>query len=99
VDRDQVLGILADHQEEMKQFGVKSLAVFGSVARGEARSKSDVDLLVEFDPVSKRIGLLAFVRLRHRLEELLERHVDLVTPKALKRQLRDQVLKEAIYAR
>jgi predicted nucleotidyltransferase len=73
--------------------------VFGSVARGEARSKSDVDLLVEFDPVSKRIGLLAFVRLRHRLEELLERHVDLVTPKALKRQLRDQVLKEAIYAR
>ena len=99
MDRDQVLGILADHQEEMKQFGVKSLAVFGSVARGEARSKSDVDLLVEFDPVSKRIGLLAFVRLRHRLEELLERHVDLVTPKALKRQLRDQVLKEAIYAR
>ena len=96
--RREVLEILAEHKEELNEFGVKSLAMFGSAARGEDTPKSDVDLLVEFDPVRGKIGLLAFVRLQHRLEELLGMRVDLVTPKALKRQLRDQILKEAIYA-
>ncbi|MCK4785845.1 MAG: nucleotidyltransferase family protein, partial [Desulfobacteraceae bacterium] len=70
----------------------------GSVARGEASAKSDVDLMVEFDPAHHRIGLFAFIRLRHRLEDMLGTYVDLVTPKALKRQLRDQILREAICA-
>lgn len=99
MERDQVIGILAKHEEEMKQYGVKSIALFGSVARGEGKSESDIDLLVEFDSASSNIGLFAFVRLQHRLQELLGRRVDLVTPKALKRQLRDRILKEAVYAR
>ena len=93
-----VLEILAEHKEELNEFGVKSLALFGSAARGEQTPQSDVDLLVEFDPRAGTIGLLAFVRLQHRLEELLGMRVDLVTRKALKRQLRDRILKEAIYA-
>ena len=47
---------------------MKSLKLFGSVVRGEARPESDIDILVEF---SRPIGLLAFVRLKHRLTELL----------------------------
>jgi len=67
--------------------------LFCSVARGEPTAESDIDLLVEF---SRPIGLLQFVELKRILEEVFERSVDLVTPKALKPQLRDGILKEAI---
>lgn len=89
------LDILNSHRQELKELGVKSIAVFGSAVRGEARPESDIDVLVEFETP---VGILAFLRLQHRLEELLGRRVDLVTPAALKRQLRDQILKEAVYA-
>jgi len=95
MQQERALDILRKHRQELQQFGVKSIAVFGSVVRGEARRESDIDILVEFD---RQIGLFAFLRLQHRLEELLGRRVDLVTPASLKRQLRDRVLKEAVYA-
>ncbi len=91
----KALDILNSHRQELKELGVKSIAVFGSAVRGEARPESDIDVLVEFETP---VGILAFLRLQHRLEELLGRRVDLVTPAALKRQLRDQILKEAVYA-
>jgi predicted nucleotidyltransferase len=98
VKRDEVLKTLSEHRAELNRHGVKSIALFGSVARGEDSARSDVDILVELDHLRHRIGLFAFIRLRHRLEEMLGTQVDLVTPKALKRQLKDQILKEAIYA-
>jgi predicted nucleotidyltransferase len=50
MNRNQVLKIIADHRETLaRDFGVKSLALFGSVVRDEANAASDVDLLVEFD--------------------------------------------------
>jgi hypothetical protein len=84
--------ILRSHQAELREAGVKSLKLFGSVVRGEAGPESDIDILVEF---SRPIGLLAFVRLKHRLAELLGRPVDLVTPEALKSPLRDGIINEA----
>jgi len=95
--RDKILGILHDYAEELDQFGVRSIAVFGSAARDEHGPKSDVDILVEFDP-ARRIGLLGFIRLRQRLEEMIGVRVDLATKKALKPQLRDRILREAVYA-
>ena len=86
------LEILRRHQAELQQAGVKSLKLFGSVARGEARPESDLDILVEF---GRPIGLLAFVRLKQRLSDLLGRPVDLVTPEALKAPLRQSILNEA----
>ncbi len=86
------LEILQQHQAELREAGVKSLKLFGSVVRGEARADSDIDILVEF---SRPIGLLAFVRLKNRLAELLGRPVDLVTPEALKPPLRPVILLEA----
>ncbi|MDJ0541002.1 MAG: nucleotidyltransferase domain-containing protein, partial [Microcystis sp. M53603_WE2] len=56
--RDEVLTILAKHREQLEKLGVKSLSLFGSVARDEARFDSDVDLLVEF---SKAVGLFEFI--------------------------------------
>jgi predicted nucleotidyltransferase len=82
MQRDDVLKILAEHGDELRQqFGVKSLALFGSVARGEARERSDVDLLIEFE---RPVGLFHFFTVQHYLEDLLGvAQVDLVMPDAL----------------
>jgi predicted nucleotidyltransferase len=93
--RDEALRILSEHQEELNGFGVERLAIFGSVARNEAGPESDVDVLVEF---SKPVGLFEFVRLQRYLEDVLGKPVHLTTEDALKRQLRERVLGEAIAA-
>jgi hypothetical protein len=77
-----------------KEFHVKEIGVFGSYARGEAGSKSDVDILVEF---SKPIGW-EFLDLKEYLEGILGITVDLVTVKGLKTQMRDRVLRDVVYA-
>jgi hypothetical protein len=79
---------------DLKRRGVKSLAIFGSVARGEASGGSDIDLLVEFD---RPVGLFEFIRLKYALEELTGFRVDLVTPDALRPALREAILSEAVY--
>ena len=73
------------------KYGVSSLAVFGSYAKGEARPESDVDMLVSF---SNRVSLLTLVALERELSELLGREVDLQTEAALSPYLRDRILKE-----
>ena len=75
--------------------GVAHLWLFGSFARDEAREDSDVDLLVEF---SRPIGMFEFVRLQRELGERIGRKVELVTRAALKPQLRDRTLAEAVLA-
>ena len=95
--RDKIIKILHDHAVELDQLGVRSIALFGSAARDEHGPKSDVDILVEFD-TSRSIGLFDFIRLRLRLQEMLGMQVDLATKNALKPQLRDQILREAVYA-
>ncbi len=94
MSRDEILQVLAEHREELKGFGVKSLALFGSVVRGEARPDSDVDILVEFEGPAT---FDRYMELKFFLEELLGRRVDLVTRKALKPRLRPHVEREAVY--
>jgi len=93
--RDVVLEKIAKHRTELSRLGVKSLALFGSTARGEAQAGSDVDLLVEF---SRPVGLFAFLEVKTYLEGFLARPVDLVTPNALRRDSREAILREAIHA-
>jgi predicted nucleotidyltransferase len=73
---------------------VKSIAVFGSVARGEATPSSDIDLLVEF---SRPVGLFEFIRLKFYLEVLTSCRVDLVTHDAIRPAMRQDILNEAVY--
>ena len=77
-----------------EQFGVSQLGVFGSYARGEQNSKSDLDLLVDFD---EPIGLFKFMDLNDQLEELIGMKVDLVTRGALKPYIGKQILSEVSY--
>ena len=93
--RSDVLSILHEKRGELSEkYGVKSLALFGSVARDEARPDSDVDLLVEFD---RPVGLFAFIGLQQFLENLLGSKVDLGTLLSLKPRMKDSVLQEAIH--
>ena len=95
--RDEALRLLREHREEIAGLGVKSLAIFGSVARDEAGLESDVDILVEFEP-DARVSLFELVDLQTYLENLFGRKVDLGTPDTLREEFRDQVLKEAVRA-
>jgi hypothetical protein len=93
--REEVLARLQEHETELQGMDVASLAVFGSVARNEAGPGSDVDLLVEF---ARPVGLFRFLAVKEYLEALLGRPVDLATRDALKRQFREAILREAVYA-
>ena len=93
--RDEIVRLLRDHRAEIEGLGVKSLALFGSAARDEAGTGSDVDVLVEF---TVPVGFFKFLDVKDYLETLLGCTVDLVTPNALKRQLREHILREAVRA-
>jgi predicted nucleotidyltransferase len=95
-NREQVLWHLKRQARVLKdRFGIRSLALFGSVVRGEMRRESDVDLLVEFED-GYPAGMLEFVELKNWLEGVLSRPVDLVTPANIKPRIRDRILKEAV---
>lgn len=75
------------------RYGIRNIRVFGSLARGDASSDSDIDLLVEYVPGR---GGFAFVDFCDAVEQLLKRKVDVVTEKSLHPVIRDEVLAEAI---
>lgn len=84
--RDEILRVAA-------RYGARNVRVFGSVARGEADERSDVDFLVELEPGR---SLLDLGGLQYELERLLGRRVDVVTERGLRRRIRDRVLREAV---
>ncbi len=94
-DPSFVLQVLRANQDDIARLGVKSLAIFGSVARNDAGPTSDVDILVEF---SRPVGLFDFIAVKETLETLLQHPVDLVTPDALRPTIKDRILIDAIYA-
>ncbi len=89
--------LLQHHHAEIHRLaakhGVRNIRVFGSVARGDAEAKSDVDLLVELEPGR---NLLDLGGLQMDLESLLQCPVDVVTERGLRDRLRAHVLKEAV---
>ncbi len=93
MNREEVLRLLRDHQTEMKRLGIRSLSLFGSVARDEAESESDVDLLADLDPP---YTFDRYTQAKFYLEDLLGRPVDLVMPETLRPRARIAVQKEAI---
>jgi predicted nucleotidyltransferase len=97
MNKDEVIDKLRAHEPELKAAGIVRLAVFGSVARGESSTESDVDLLADFDN-TKRYTLLTMGRLENHLADLLGTRVDLSSPEWLKESVKDRVLREAVLA-
>ena len=94
MDRNQTLALLAEHKPVLAQrFGVRRLALFGSMARDTARPDSDVDVLVGFDEPP---APSAFFGVQFYIEDLLDRPVDLVTETALRPELKPYVERDAI---
>ena len=85
-----------DHLKALqKEYKVKTIGIFGSVARDTQTKKSDVDVLIEF---SQPLGFFKFIELENFLSGVLKKKVDLVSKNALKESIKDQVLKEVVYA-
>jgi uncharacterized protein len=91
MELSHVSHLIQQNRDNLDRHAVKSLAVFGSVARGEATETSDLDVLVEF---SKPVGLFEFIRLKKFLEDLTGCKVDLVTQDALHPVMRETILNE-----
>ncbi|MEQ1707521.1 MAG: nucleotidyltransferase family protein [Terricaulis sp.] len=95
LDSDTALAQLRRLEPELRQFGVASLYLFGSLARGEAESESDVDLFFERQP-GRRLSLLDVIGIRHFLEDQLHSPVDLILRESLHPMLRGDIEAEAV---
>jgi predicted nucleotidyltransferase len=92
--RDEIVARMASNPATLRSLGVASLALFGSAARGEITTRSDVDVLVGFHG---RATFDRYTDLKTYLERLLGRRVDLVTTKALKPAIRERIAAEAVH--
>ena len=92
---EEIERILAEHKKELYQkYKIKKIGIFGSFARGEQSKESDVDIIVEFEEVP---GLIKFIEIEEYLSKLLGRKVDLVRKPAIRKELKDKILKEVVY--
>ena len=79
--RDQILSMLRSKKPELQErYPISELGIFGSYARGDQNSNSDIDILVDFNG---HIGI-SFIKLAHELEDLFKQKVDLVSRRAIK---------------
>jgi predicted nucleotidyltransferase len=91
--RDKVIQLLQEHKAKLNELGLRSISIFGSVARDEASTSSDIDLLVEMAPP---YTYDRYINAKFYLEDLLECQVDLVMNETLRERIRPQVEREAI---
>jgi len=93
----EIKNILEKHKTELKtKYGIKEIGIFGSYLREEQKKKSDLDVLIEFEPDVK-MDLIKFVELEEHLSNLLGVKVDLVMKSGLKPRIGKHILREVAY--
>jgi predicted nucleotidyltransferase len=92
---EDVRRLIEPEASALRSRGVTALYVFGSVARGEASSTSDIDVIVDYDPASE-FNLIDLAGVHRRLSECLGASVDVVTRSGIHRRIRERVLNEAV---
>lgn len=97
LDKHWVIAKLREHETELKAAGIAHLVLHGSVARGEASTESDIDLIGDFDR-TKGLTLFDLVGLERKLTGILGRHVDLADQQTLKEPVRIRAEREAVIA-
>ena len=95
LNKNTLLTLIQNHQSEIKAFGVNKLGIFGSFVRDEQNEKSDVDILVEFEPNQKTFD--NFINLCFFLEDMLKKKVELVTVESLSPYIGTYILNEVEY--
>ncbi|HIH44670.1 MAG TPA: nucleotidyltransferase family protein [Candidatus Methanoperedenaceae archaeon] len=91
---EEIKKILTKHKEKLKErYGIKEIEIFGSYVRGEQTEKSDIDILVDFYEIPDVFDLL---RLERSLRRILRSKVDVVRKQAVRKELKDKILSEAI---
>ena len=94
-DLDKIRTLLKEQRENLHtEYKVIEIGVFGSYARGEQKKRSDLDILVEFEEAP---DLFKFIKLERYLKKILKVKVDLVRKKAIRPELRENILREVIY--
>ena len=93
--KKKALSLIEEHKEQIKALGVKRLGLFGSFVRGELCGESDIDLLVEFEKDEKAFD--NFIQLSFFLEDLLNRHVELLTTESLSPYIGPHIMSEVEY--
>lgn len=96
LNRKNILRKLHQNKIKLQQFGVKEIGLFGSYARNDGSSKSDIDILVEFVSGGKTFD--HYMDLKFFLEDLFQKKVDLVIISTIKPALIKNIKKEVIYA-
>lgn len=94
MDKETVIALLRAHEDELRAEGVSHVYLFGSVARGEADEKSDVDLFYDYD--SNRFGFLQFMRIRELAPEIVGQSVDIMPRDGIHPFIRPEVERVAI---
>ncbi len=94
--RDKIVRIIQDNMDEIKTYGVRRLGIFGSFSRSNQHHSSDIDVLVEFQEGKKAFD--NYMELKFFLEKLFKRKVDLVIKDALKPRIKQNILREIMYA-
>jgi predicted nucleotidyltransferase len=97
VTAEKVIAVLRAHEQWLRAAGLRTLWVFGSVARGEARPDSDIDLVAELDPAAK-MDLLRLVGLERELGDLLGREVQILLEPIKKPRLKEEVERDRVRA-
>jgi len=97
MNRDDALAILRQSEPALRARGVCRAALFGSVARGDNRPDSDIDVMVEIDPAA-HVGVYDYVALKEYIESLFAGRVDVVSHDALKPYVRPAATADAVYA-
>ncbi|MBZ4684196.1 MAG: polymerase beta domain protein region [Fusobacteriales bacterium] len=90
-----IIEILKSHEKEIKRFGVKKIGIFGSYVKQNYNENSDIDILVDFENVS-RISK-SYFGLKFYLEDLLGKEIDLCREKDIKKELKEEILRSVKY--
>jgi predicted nucleotidyltransferase len=96
-NRKQIIATLRAHQAELCRRGVRHAAVFGSIARGDAKPASDIDIMIELDPTAP-IGVFEYVGITQYLSDLFPAPVDVANRSNLKALVRSSAERDAVYA-
>ena len=95
--RDQIIARLKEREADLRAQGVSHAALFGSVARGDDRPGSDIDILVDLDPTIV-VTIVDYAGVKDFIADMFDRPVDVVSRETLKSRLRSKAAADAIHA-